>query len=64
MRKDRFRLYKAILGTVFVAGMLVIAHRFVEKFAENGRYQQVDNLKHGEALGFPVFFDTRTGERE
>ena len=63
MSEDRFRLFKAILATVFVAGMLVIGYRFAE-IAENGRYQQVDNLKHGEALGFPVFFDTRTGERE
>ena len=63
MSEDRFRLFKAILATVFVVGMLVIGCRF----AENGRYQQIDfsdqRILDAEALSGPVFFDTRTGER-
>lgn len=63
MSEDKYRLFKAILAAALVVGMLAIAYRF----AENGRYQQIDYNKQptsgAQALGGPAFFDTRTGER-
>ena len=62
MSEDKYRLFKAILATIFAAGILFIGYRF----AENGRYQQADfNKAVGEAsTGLPSYFDTRTGERQ
>jgi hypothetical protein len=41
MSEERYRLYKALLLTAFVLGVLVIGWRF----AENGRYVQFDASK-------------------
>jgi len=57
MGENAYRLYKAFLLTAAAAAALAVAWRY----AENGRYVQVDPGKRPEGGG-PVWrMDTRTG---
>ena len=72
MSEDRYRLYKALLLTALVVGVLVIGWRF----AENGRYVQFDAAKgyppdgrlpdgaarYGTIVVPYAVLDTRTGQ--
>jgi hypothetical protein len=58
MGENAYRLYKAILLTIFAVAVLIVAWRY----AENGRYVQIDPGKRPEGGG-PVWrMDTRTGQ--
>ena len=58
MSENAYRLYKAILLTILAVALLIIGWRY----AENGRYVQIDPGKRPEGNG-PVWrMDTRTGQ--
>jgi hypothetical protein len=64
MTESAFRMYLAVLLTIFLGGLLFV----LNKWAENGRYQQLDLRKnHLPGNGIEkeaTFFDTHNGKKE